>query len=163
VVCKNTHRLAIAADLEESSLDNKKLQNAVTLLQESFSRTFNDRKEMKPGYSFDEDGSKKTGVLAIVNELFAIYFRLNTLRLCKNLVRPVESRKLHEQATMGQMVTYRFFTGRLALFEDQFALAEESLEYAFNNCHKNALKNKKLILHYVSKPLSSVDNGIKPA
>jgi hypothetical protein len=148
-VCKSTHRAALAADREEKSLDNKRLQNAVTLLQESFSRTYNDRKEMRPGFEYDEEGSKKAGVLGIVNELFAIYFRLNTLRLCKNLVRPVESRKLHEQAPMGQMVTYRYFTGRLALFEDQFALAEENLEYAFKNCHRDAAKNKELILHYL--------------
>jgi hypothetical protein len=149
VVCKGTHRAALAADREETSLDNKRLQNAVNLLQESFSRTFNDRKEMRPGFAYDEDGSKKTGVLAIVNELFAIYFRLNTLRLCKNLVRPVETRKLHEQGSMAQMVTYRYYTGRLALFEDQFVLAEENLEYAFQNCHKDAGKNKELILHYL--------------
>lgn len=148
-MCKTTHRLAIAADREDSSLDNKNLQKAVTLLQESFSRTFNDRKELRPGNTFDAEGSKKAGVLAIVNELFAIYFRLNTLRLCKNLVRPVESRKLHENGTMGQMVTYRYFTGRLALFEDQFELAEGNLEYAFHHCHKNATKNKKLILDYL--------------
>jgi hypothetical protein len=148
-VCKSTHRAALAADREEKSLENKRLQNAVTLLQESFSRTFNDRKELRPGFAYDEEGSKKAGVLAIVNELFAIYFRLNTLRLCKNLVRPVETRKLHEQGTMGQMVTYRYFTGRLALFEDQFALAEENLEFAFQNCHKDANKNMELILHYL--------------
>jgi nuclear mRNA export protein PCID2/THP1 len=148
-VCKSTHRAALAADREEKSLDYKRLQNAVTLLQESFSRTYNDRKEMRPGFEYDEEGSKKAGVLGIVNELFAIYFRLNTLRLCKNLVRPVESRRLHEQAPMGQMVTYRYFTGRLALFEDQFALAEENLEYAFKNCHRDAAKNKELILHYL--------------
>jgi hypothetical protein len=148
-VCKSTHRAALAADKEGKSLDYKRLQNAVNLLQESFSRTFNDRKELRPGFAFDEEGSKKAGVLAIVNELFAIYFRLNTLRLCKNLVRPVETRKLHEQGTMGQMVTYRYFTGRLALFEDQFALAEENLEFAFQNCHKDANKNKELILHYL--------------
>jgi hypothetical protein len=91
-------------------------------LQESYSKTFNDRKDLvvsisqmqlhdvwgqdnftmlwpighylnvlygllKPNAPFNEDGSKKAGVLYIVNQLFAIYFRLNTLRLCKNLLR----------------------------------------------------------------------------
>jgi hypothetical protein len=74
---------------------------------------------------------------------------LNTLRLCKNLLRPVETRKLHLQSTMGQMVTYRYYTGRLNLFEDQYAAAEENLEYALTHCHVNAVRNKKRILRYL--------------
>lgn len=149
-VCRNTHRIAIAADQASSNpSDQSKLENAVTLLQESFSRTFNDRKEFRPDAPYDEEGSKKAGVLFIVNQLFSIYFRLNTLRLCKNLLRPVETKKLNEQGTMGQMVTYRYYVGRLNLFEDQYADAEKNLEYAFQNCHKNAIHNKKCILRYL--------------
>jgi hypothetical protein len=149
-VCKSTHLLAVAADTEASNADNAKLQNAVTLLQESFARTINDRKELYPDDPLnDSDGSKKVGVLYIVNELFSIYFSLNTLRLCKNLSRPVESRNLHTKGKMGDMVTYRYYTGRLNLFEDQYAEAEVNLEYAFRYCHKDALHNKKLILRYL--------------
>ena len=149
-VCKTTHRVAIAADAEANNpQDHAKLQNAVTLLQESFSRTFNDRKELFPDAPFDEDGSKKAGVLLIVNELFSIYFQLNTLRLCKNLVRPVEQKQLHQVGTMGQLVTYRYYVGRLNLFEDLYEEAEKNLEYAFNNCHKNAVHNKRCILRYL--------------
>ena len=36
---------------------------------------------------------KKLAALDIVNVSFKIYFRLNTLRLCKNLIRTVESRQ----------------------------------------------------------------------
>ena len=149
-VCKSTHLLAVAADAEAANSDNAKLNNAVTLLQESFSRTFNDRKELRPEDPLnDSDGSKKVGVLYIVNELFSIYFTLNTLRLCKNLARPVELKKLHVQGKMGDLVTYRYYTGRLNLFEDQYAEAEKNLEYAFTKCHKDALHNKKLILRYL--------------
>ena len=150
IVCRNTHKMAIAADAQAKSVDHSKLQNAVTLLQESFSRTYNDRKELRPNAPYDAEGSKKAGVLFIVNQLFSIYFRLNTLRLCKNLLRPVESKKLHQYgATMGQMVTYRYYVGRLNLFEDQYAAAEENLEYALDHCHRNAIGNKKRILKYL--------------
>ena len=148
-VCKSTHRAAVAADDEVDSRDHANLNKAATLLQESFSRTFNDRKEFRPDAPFDDEGSKKAAVLGIVNELFSIYFRLNTLRLCKNLVKPVEGRKLHLQGSMGQMVTYQYFRGRLNLFEDNWAVAEENLEYAFSNCHKDAIHNKRCILRYL--------------
>jgi nuclear mRNA export protein PCID2/THP1 len=148
-VCKSTHRLAVAADREAASRDHAKLNNAALLLQESFSKTFNDRKEFRPDAPFDDEGSKKAGVLGIVNELFNIYFRLNTLRLCKNLAKPVEGRKLHLQGSMAQMVTYRYYTGRLNLFEDNYAEAEKNLEYALTNCHKDAVRNKRCILRYL--------------
>eukprot|EP00559_Dactyliosolen_fragilissimus_P007332 CAMPEP_0184868722 /NCGR_PEP_ID=MMETSP0580-20130426/31523_1 /TAXON_ID=1118495 /ORGANISM="Dactyliosolen fragilissimus" /LENGTH=275 /DNA_ID=CAMNT_0027369793 /DNA_START=48 /DNA_END=872 /DNA_ORIENTATION=+ len=152
-VCRNTHRCAILADQAfvnqsnwrgegkrkvQARNDHARLQSAITLLQESYSKTFNDRKEFVPSAPFGEDGSKKAGVLYIVNHLFSMYFRLNTLRLCKNLLRPVESRKLHEQGSMGERVTYRYYTGRLSMFEDQYEAAEEYLDYALRHCHKNA-------------------------
>jgi hypothetical protein len=77
--------MALAAD----GFDHAKLQSAVTLLQESFSKTLNDRTELIVDEPLSEEGSKKVGVLYIVNQLFSMYFRLNTLRLCKNLVRYV--------------------------------------------------------------------------
>ena len=39
---------------------------------------------------------KKLAALDIVNVSFKIYFRLNTLRLCKNLIRTVESRQFQQ-------------------------------------------------------------------
>lgn len=144
-----SHRVAVAADREAGSADHAKLQNAVNLLQESFSRTFNDRKEFRMEDGYHSEGSKKAGVLFIVNELFAIYFRLNTLRLCRNLVKPVEARKLHQQGTLGQMVTYRYYTGRLSLFEDQYEEAEAHLDYALQHCHRAAVRNKQCILRYL--------------
>lgn len=88
-ICRNTHKAAIVADECNPSgrNDNAKLENAVTLLQDSFSKTLNDRKEFVASAPLNEDGSKKAGVLYIVNQLFSMYFRLNTLRLCKNLLR----------------------------------------------------------------------------
>jgi len=148
-VCRATYRLAVQADVETQSKDSTKLQNAATIIQESFSRTINDRLEYDPSAPYSEEGSKKAGVLCIVNQLFSIYFRLNTLRLCKNLLRPVETRNLHEKSSKSQMVTYRYYVGRLYMFEDQYDKAESNLEYAYRHCCKSALKNKKLILRYL--------------
>jgi hypothetical protein len=148
-ICKSTHRLAVLADHEIASRDHAKLNNAAQLLQESYSKSYGDRKELQPNAPYDNDGSKKAAVLFIVNELFRIYFRLNTLRLCKNVKKPTEAKKLHELGTMGQMVTYKYFSGRLSLFEDDFNTAEEQLEYAYNNCPYNAIRNKRCILRYL--------------
>mmetsp|Transcript_5687 Transcript_5687/g.7999 ORF Transcript_5687/g.7999 Transcript_5687/m.7999 type:complete len:400 (-) Transcript_5687:63-1262(-) len=151
--CRATHELAIIADkhhtLTTHRNDHACLQSAANLLRESFSKTLNDRKEMIPGAPLSEEGSKKVGVLFIVNQLCAMYFRLNTLRLCKNILRPAESRKLHLSGNKGDIVTYRYFAGRLNMFEDMYDQAEQNLDYAFQHCHKDAVVNKKKVLKYL--------------
>lgn len=51
-----------------------------------------------------------------------IYFRLNTLRLCKNLMRTVDSRQFaaFDAFPMSQRVTYKFYVGRLAVFDEKY-------------------------------------------
>lgn len=141
VVCKNTSMLSQQAGDTQNRAPN--------VLQESFSRSVNDRAEYDPRASFDSEGSKKSAALGIVNELFAMYFRMNQLRLCKTLIRPLEQKKLHLNGSMSQLVTYRYYHGRLLMFEDQHAAAEESLEYAFRHCHKDSTHNKRCILKYL--------------
>ena len=65
------------------------------------------------------------------------------------LIRPVESRGIHESGTMGEMVTYRYYVGRLNMFEDQYDLAEQNFDYALRHCHRSAVANKKKILNYL--------------
>jgi nuclear mRNA export protein PCID2/THP1 len=141
VVCKNTSSLSQQAGDTQNRAPN--------VLQESFSRSVNDRAEYDPHAPFDNEGSKKAAALGIVNELFAMYFRMNQLRLCKTLIRPLEQKKLHLNGSMSDMVTYRYYQGRLLMFEDQHAAAEESLEYAFRHCHKDSIHNKRCILKYL--------------
>jgi nuclear mRNA export protein PCID2/THP1 len=152
-VCKTTKRMAAAADAaldHNTRRDYEKTNAAVSLLQDSFSKAFNDRKELTIGVPFSEEGSKKAGALGIVNELFSIYFVLNTLRLCNNLIKPVEAKKLHLQGgSMADLVTYRYYAGRLCLFEDNFEMAETHLGYAFDHCHKGSVRNKRCILRYL--------------
>ena len=65
---------------------------------------------------------KKLAALDIVNVSIKIYFRLNTLRLCKNLMRTVDSRQFapFDAFPMSQRVTYKFYVGRLAVFDEKY-------------------------------------------
>eukprot|EP00963_Diacronema_lutheri_P009623 scaffold868_cov351-Pavlova_lutheri.AAC.14 len=95
--------------------------------------------------------NKKLAALFIVNELFKVYFKLNTLHLCKNLVRAVMAptfAKL-EEFPMAQRVTYMYYVGRLSVFEEKYKDAEEQLEFALAHCDRRAVKNKRRILQYL--------------
>ena len=92
--------------------------------------------------------SKKWGILFITNQLFKIYFMINKLHLLKPLIRAVDACDLKTQFPLGQRVTYSFFQGRKALFENDYDLASKSLEFAFKKCHISSSQNKQQILIY---------------
>ena len=51
-----------------------------------------------------------------------MYFRLNTLRLCKNLINAVNKQQFLrlEEFPKAQRVTYKYYTGRLAIFDENY-------------------------------------------
>ena len=65
---------------------------------------------------------KKLAALDIVNVSIKIYFKLNTLRLCKNLIRTVDSKQFapFDSFPVSQRVTYKFYLGRLAVFDEKY-------------------------------------------
>jgi len=87
----------------------------------------------------------------VINNLFRIYFILNRTRLCKNLIRPLEGKNFPslDQFPASQTVTYKYFVGRLSLFDGKFKQAEEELTGSFRRCTKNAPLNKRAILMYL--------------
>lgn len=96
-----------------------------------------------------EEDTKRIGMLALVNQLFKVYFRINKLHLCKPLIRAIESSPFKESFSLSQQVTYKYFVGRKAMFDSDYKAADEYLTYAFENCHKSSKKNKRLILIYL--------------
>ena len=65
---------------------------------------------------------KKMAALDVVIVLFQVYFRLNTLRMCKSLINAVNSPQFlpFDAFPASQRVTYRFFVGRLAIFDEDY-------------------------------------------
>ena len=88
--------------------------------------------------------AKKLAALDIVVTLFRVYFALNTLRLCKNLVAAVGSRQFPPFDTFpaAQRVTYMYFTGRLAIFDESYDEADADLSYALAHCPRTAAANR---------------------
>jgi len=95
------------------------------------------------------EDSKKWGMLNLVNQLFKIYFKINKLHLCKPLIRAIDSLPIKDKFSISQLVTYRFYVGRKAMFDSDYKSAEDYLSFAFQRCHRRAKKNKRLILIYL--------------
>lgn len=99
--------------------------------------------------------SKKVASLFVMNAAFKLYFKLNKLRLCSFLVNAAAVALMKpdprgvapfDNYPVGQRVTYKYYVGRLAVFEDDFKLADEHLTYALRHCHKDHYHNRRLIL-----------------
>uniref|UniRef100_A0A7S0JEN6 PCI domain-containing protein n=1 Tax=Calcidiscus leptoporus TaxID=127549 RepID=A0A7S0JEN6_9EUKA len=139
---------ALAADQAAGSgKKEKKREEAANMLQKFFKVTMNDRTPLH--------SSKRWGVLGVVNHLFKIYFSINNLRLCQNLIRAIEMNMKEalegkEQAgrsfKMAELTTYKYFVGRLSLLNSQLSRANEELSFAFDKCPASHPKNKRLIL-----------------
>ncbi|WZN66280.1 enhanced ethylene response protein 5 [Chloropicon roscoffensis] len=99
------------------------------------------------------DPDKRLATLRVVNSLFRIYFALNTLRNCKYLVRVVDAKKFlsFESFACADRVTYKFFVGRLAVYEEDFECADSYLTYAFDRClgGREHRKQRSMILKYL--------------
>ncbi|RHY23833.1 hypothetical protein DYB32_009051 [Aphanomyces invadans] len=140
----DARKLAMHADAEASKKrdgevhDNVK--NAEQHLKRAFSMTVNDRAPVEL--------SKRPGTLYIVNQLFKIYFHLNAINLCRNLIRAVELQSF-DQFDKRDQVTYKYYLGRIFMFQDQYHQAESSLSYAWRHCHKKYSHNKRRILQFL--------------
>lgn len=135
---------------QQAAFEKKKgdsLEKAERILKKGFSITVNDRS--------GPEESKEVGALEMINQLFKIYFRLNNLRLCGNLIRTIDRRSGQDGPDFESMystahrVTYKFFTGRLHLYEGNYSKAGEDLAYAFHRIPAKYMNNKRLTLLYL--------------
>ncbi|KAJ8600376.1 hypothetical protein CTAYLR_000718 [Chrysophaeum taylorii] len=107
---------------------------------------------LKKGFSacWTDRAGKRVATLYVVSQLMKIYFRLYLVKLAQPLIRSLEAKPLEwSQFPKGDVVMYRYFVGRLRMFEDQYAAAEEHLEAAFSKCRKDAIRNKRAILAFL--------------
>lgn len=146
-LCADLRILAEEADqqLIGEGFKADKVEDVARTLRKAFAATNGDR-------SNEGAASKRIGTLEVINQLFRVYFKLNALRLCKNLTRTVDAKgflDFEASFSVAHRVTYKFFVGRLHLYEDQYAEAEECLTYAVERIPARYEANKRMALLYL--------------
>lgn len=129
-----------ADDVTESDVC---LKDCERNLKTGFSVSQNDRASL--------DVSKKWGALHAVTNLLQIYFKLNLLNMSTPMINAVNSKQFPPLAQFpkSQTVVYKYYSGRISLFKDDYANADEDLTYAFENSAPQHVKNKRLVLQYL--------------
>lgn len=93
----------------------------------------------------DRTLSKRPALVFIMNLLFRIYFKLNNIRLCQNMIKATTNLNIQDYP-ISEEVTFRFYRGRVHIFDGEYKEAENTLQIAFEKCPK---RNKRLILSFL--------------
>jgi nuclear mRNA export protein PCID2/THP1 len=106
--------------MSSAQRDNENLRDALRNLTNGFNIVAKDRTP------FADPSSKKLALFGVTNVLFKIYFKLNTLQLCSKLINVVERPGALNAIDhyllfpVSDVVTYKFYIGRLKMFEDKY-------------------------------------------
>lgn len=149
-LCADVRLLSEVADQQLQAEGQKpcQLEDAERVLKRAFAVTNQDRRPLN-------EGSRKIGALGVSNQLLKVYFKLNNLRLCSNITRTVEAPNFPKFDVFPgpHRVIYKYFTGRLHLYDNRCSEAVQALTYAFENIQttdgRSAKKHKKQILLFL--------------
>lgn len=146
-MCSDVRILAEQADNQlraEGRLANK-MEQVERLLKRAFTVTNNDRRDV-------HENSRRIGTLGVINQLLKVYFKLNNLRLCGNIIRAVDAPNFPDfESTfpIADRVTYKYFVGRLHLYEERVKDACQCLSYSFDRTPDDAYLQKRMQLLYL--------------
>ncbi|KXZ43575.1 hypothetical protein GPECTOR_86g368 [Gonium pectorale] len=93
--------------------------------------------------------AKRDASVAIVCVMMKVYFKLNTINNCKQPLLQLETNKLFDKAKEAHKVTLRYYTGRLAAYDEDFEKADEHLSFAFEHCLSSSRNNERRVLRYL--------------
>ncbi|KAI8616173.1 hypothetical protein BC830DRAFT_1063678 [Chytriomyces sp. MP71] len=104
------------------------LEEAARTLNKAFSVCATDRFNTAPT-------SRKWGSYYMCNLLFRTYFRVRQINLAGNLIRSLKSVDLPEldQFPIAHAVTYRYYMGVLAFYDEQYKRAQDELTWALQH------------------------------
>ncbi|KAG8533890.1 uncharacterized protein KY384_001631 [Bacidia gigantensis] len=124
---------------------NEKLEDAARVLNRMFTLCISDRAPLPE--------SRKWGLYHAANLLFKTYFRLNSISLCKNILRAISASSTDmppdSQFPKSHICTFKYYVGVIQFLSEDYTAAEENLLAALALCHHSARRNKALILTYL--------------
>lgn len=146
LISNDLRMLAVQADTAMKKRDNETLRDALRNLTNGFNAVAKDRTP------FTDPNSKKLAIFSVTNVLFKIYFKLNTLQLCSKLINVVErpgpanALDSYHLFPVADVVTYKFYIGRLKMFEDKYEDARECFMFALRHTPQSEVRNRRRIL-----------------
>jgi COP9 signalosome complex subunit 12 len=124
---------------------NEKLEQAAWVINRMFTICLSDRADLHE--------SRKWGIYSTTNLLFKTYFKLNSVGLCKNVLRAIAASEAEipslDRFPRSHRVTFKYYRGVIAFLDENYTEAESHLTEALELCHKDATRNQEQILTYL--------------
>lgn len=135
--------LADASKADRERLSSPSLRECQNSITRGFTLIAKDR------LPITDPACKKRHLFSITNTLFKIYFRLNTLQLMGKLIKLVDTPSVMaslKSFPLCDVVMYKFYVGRLNMFEDRLEDARDCLRFALRYTPIAQVHNRQLIL-----------------
>jgi hypothetical protein len=136
--CQQLINMAIAAN-EELKREKNKEKDKMGPCVRTLRRLFGDCQASKAAL----ERSKKLCALNIMIKLFWIYFKLYKYQDCEKMINIAEGPMWPDLQVFpnADYVAFKYYSGRMALFDSKFKQSETDLEIAFQRCPSFAQKN----------------------
>ncbi|KAG8689273.1 COP9 signalosome (CSN) subunit [Ceratobasidium sp. 395] len=121
------------------------MEDTARLANKAFSNCVTDR-------TSSPSESRKWGIYHVVGVVMKCYFKVNRITLSRNIIRAINANSdipPLSQYPRADQVTYKYYLGLINFLNENHKSAEEDLTFAFCNCHRDAKRNRELILTYL--------------
>ncbi|KAI1909898.1 hypothetical protein LOZ53_004435 [Ophidiomyces ophidiicola] len=162
-LCKVLAKLAIGLDrrpeliahLVHDEGDSEGATEKVTLVEksanvvrEAFIKCLTDRTGT-PGIHGKPEG-RRVGIYLMANLCLKLLFKCGKLRNAEQMFASINAQSPPLSCfPASQRVTYLYYLGRYLFSNNLFYLAQVALQSSYNQCHRQALQQRRLILSYL--------------
>ncbi|EGD85218.1 hypothetical protein H113_09019 [Trichophyton rubrum MR1459] len=124
------------------------VEKSTNIVREAFIKCLTDRSGTSGIHAKPE--GKRAGIYLMANLCLKLLFKCGKLRNAEQMFASINSQSPPlEYFPASQRVTYLYYLGRYLLSNNLFYPAMIVLEAAYNQCHRQALKQRGLILTYL--------------
>ena len=142
-----TRRLRAGAD-EESR--KSLVESTAETIQRAFTICLTERTSNRDGVKDDQPESKKIGIYSFANLVLKLLFRCHKTPLAEQLFTNImQNSPPLALYPASHRVTYLYYLGRFYFSNTHFYKAQLCLQAAYDQCHRQCLKQRETILVYL--------------
>ncbi|KAL3480852.1 hypothetical protein BJX99DRAFT_205382 [Aspergillus californicus] len=142
------HLLREVGDQDESTEKVTLVEKSANVVREAFIKCLTDRSGT-PGVHGKPEG-KRVGIYLMANLCLKLLFQCGKLRNAEQMFASITAQSPPLKFfPASQRVTYLYYLGRYLLSNNLFFPAQIALQSAYDQCHHQAISQKRLILTYL--------------
>ena len=126
------------------------IEDAANILREAFIKCLSDRSGPSGAGRHALPHGKRTGIYRIGNLCLKLLFHCGKVSSATTMFMSLDAQSpLLSHYPASQRVTYLYYLGRYFFANNHFYRAQLALQAAYDQCHAQAVKNRRLILTYL--------------